>query len=123
MALVHLDLNSLVVDQAVSKLVVVGRCPAVEPVVVLEVQMTKVLLGTQLAVVLKVLMVATSDSGLMAMMVASVVDLVVPGVVLDTTVDSMDSEDHEVAAMVLVDVRDDHPEDSEDHRVVMDCSL
>ena len=32
----------------------------------------------------------------------------------------MDSEDHEVAAMVLVDVHDDRPEDSEDHLVVMD---
>ena len=57
------------------------------------------------------------------MMVASVVDLVVPDVVLDTTVDSVDSEDHEVAAMVLLDVHDDRPEDSEDHQVVMDCSL
>ena len=122
-ALVHLDLHSLVVDQEVSKLVVVGQCPAVEPVVVLAVQMMKVLLDTQLAVVLKVLMEVTCSSGLMAMSVASVVDLVVPDVVLDTTVDSVDSEDHEVAAMVLLDVHDDRPEDSEDHQVVMDCSL
>ena len=123
-ALVHLDLHSLVVDQVVSKLVVVvGQCPAVEPVVVLAVQMTKMLLDTQLAVVLKVLMEVTCNSGLMAMSVASVVDLVVPDVVLDTTVDSVDSEDHEVAALVLLDVHDDRPEDSEDHQVVMDCSL
>ena len=91
--------------------------------VVLVVQMRKVLWDTQLAAVLKVLMVTTSDSNSVATMVASVVDLVVADVVLDTTVDSVDSEDHEVAAMVLVDVRDDHPEDSEDHRVMMDCSL
>ena len=68
-------------------------------------------------------MVTTSDSGSVAKMAASVAYLVVPGAVLDTTVDSVDSEDHEVAAVVLVDVHDDHPEDSEDHRVVMDCSL
>ena len=66
-ALVHLDLNSLVVDQEVSKLVVVGQCPAVEPVVVLAAQMTKMLLDIQLAVVLKVLMEVTCNSGLMAM--------------------------------------------------------
>ena len=61
-ALVDLDLNNLVVDQVESKQVVaVGQCPAVEPVVVLEVQMMKVLLDTQLAVELKVLMVTTSD--------------------------------------------------------------
>ena len=66
-ALVHLDLNSLVVDQEVSKLVVVGQCPAVEPVVVQAVQMTKMLLDIQLAVVLKVLMEVTCNSGLMAM--------------------------------------------------------
>ena len=51
------------------------------------------------------------------------VDLVVPDVVLDTTVDSVDSEGPEVATPVLLDVRDDRPEDSEDHQVVMDCSL
>ena len=45
----------------VSKLVVAGQCPAVEPVVVLEVQMMKVLLDTQLVVELKVLMEVTSD--------------------------------------------------------------
>ena len=78
MALVHLDLNSLVVDQAVSKLVVVGQCPAVEPVVVLEVQTMKVQLDTQLAVELKVLMEVTCNSGLMAMSVASVPPALAP---------------------------------------------
>ena len=39
----HLDLNSLAVDQKESKLTGVGQFPAVEPVVVLEVQMRKVL--------------------------------------------------------------------------------
>ena len=61
-ALVDLDLNNLVVDQVESKqVVVVGQYPAVEPVVVLEVQMMKVLLDTQLVVELKVLMEVTSD--------------------------------------------------------------
>ena len=124
MALVHLDLNSLVVDQVVSKLVVVvGQCPAVEPVVVLAVQMTKMLLDTQLAVVLKVLMEVTCNSGLMAMSVASVVDLVVHVVLLGMTVDSVDSKDHEEELVVLLEVLIDRPEDSEDRPKVRSCLL
>ena len=57
-----LDLHSLVVEQKVSTQAAVGQCPAVAPAVVLEVQMMKkVLLDTQLAVELKVLMEVTSD--------------------------------------------------------------
>ena len=62
MVLVDLDLNSPVADQMVSKLVVAaGLYPAVEPVVVLEVQMMMVPLDTPQAEELKVLMEVTAD--------------------------------------------------------------
>ena len=57
------------------------------------------------------------------MMMASAEDLVVPAVLLDMTVDSVDSEGHEEELVVLLEVFADRPEDSEDRLMVVGCSL
>ena len=57
------------------------------------------------------------------MMVASAEELSVLAVVLDMTVDLVDSEDHEEELVVLLEVLIDRPEGSEDHPKVKSCSL
>ena len=59
----------------------------------------------------------------MAMMVASAEELVVLAVLLDMTVDLVDSEDHEVELVVLLEVLAGHPDGLVDRPVMMGCSL